>query len=78
ALSKALAPGLRVGYLLCPPGRALLSAEAVRTTAWMPSPLPLLLATRWLEDGTAEAILKAQLAELRARHAIVTTILAGH
>ncbi|MBY5455542.1 PLP-dependent aminotransferase family protein [Rhizobium leguminosarum] len=78
ALSKALAPGLRVGYLLCPPGRALLSAEAVRTTAWMPSPLPLLLATRWLEDGTAEAILKAQLAELRARYAIVTTILAGH
>lgn len=78
ALSKALAPGLRVGYLTCPPGRAILSAEAVRTTAWMPSPIPLLLATRWLEDGTAEAILKAQLAELRARHAIVATILAGH
>jgi DNA-binding transcriptional MocR family regulator len=78
SLSKALAPGLRVGYLLCPPGKALVMAEAVRTTAWMPAPLPLLVASRWLEDGTANAILKAQLAELRARHALATTILAGH
>lgn len=77
ALSKALAPGLRVGYLTCPPGRALVTAEAVRTTAWMPAPLPLLVASRWLEDGTANAILRAQLAELRARHRLVTTILTG-
>jgi DNA-binding transcriptional MocR family regulator len=77
ALSKALAPGLRVGYLLCPPGRALMAAEAVRTTAWMPAPLPLLVASRWLEDGTANAILKAQLTELKARHTLVTTILTG-
>ncbi|TCU29214.1 DNA-binding transcriptional MocR family regulator [Rhizobium azibense] len=78
ALSKALAPGLRVGYLTCPPGLAQVTAEAVRTTAWMPAPLPLLIASRWLEDGTAQAILRAQLSELRARHTLVTTILAGH
>ncbi|WP_307274937.1 aminotransferase-like domain-containing protein [Labrys wisconsinensis] len=77
SLSKALAPGLRVGYLTCPPGRALVTAEPVRTTAWMPAPLPLLVASRWMEDGTAVAILAAQLAELRARHALVVTILAG-
>ncbi len=77
ALSKALAPGLRVGYLLCPPGRALVLAEAVRTTAWMPAPLSMLVASRWLEDGTANAILKAQLAELMARHTLVTRILAS-
>jgi DNA-binding transcriptional MocR family regulator len=76
SLSKALAPGLRVGYLLCPPGRALVAAEAVRTTAWMPAPVPLLIASRWLEDGTATAILRAQLAELKARHALVSTLLA--
>jgi uncharacterized protein DUF3987 len=52
-LSKALAPGLRVGYLTCPSGRAHVAAEAVRTTAWMPAPLPLLVASVWLEDGTA-------------------------
>ncbi|MDQ6433920.1 PLP-dependent aminotransferase family protein [Mesorhizobium sp. LHD-90] len=77
ALSKAIAPGLRVGWLVAPPGKALMMAEAIRTTAWMPSPLPLLVASRWLEDGTAITILKAQLAELKARHALVATMLAG-
>jgi DNA-binding transcriptional MocR family regulator len=77
SLSKAIAPGLRVGYLLCPPGRATIAAEAVRTTAWMPAPLPLLVASRWMEDGTASEILAAQLAELAARHKLVSSILAG-
>lgn len=78
ALSKALAPGLRVGYLTCPPGLALVTAEAIRTTSWMPAPVPLLVATRWLEDGTAKSILKAQLAELRARNALAAALLTGH
>jgi len=76
SLSKAIAPGLRVGYLLCPPSRATVAAEAIRTTAWMPAPLPLLVASRWIEDGTAKQILDAQLAELAARHELVTSILA--
>ncbi|QHG74943.1 PLP-dependent aminotransferase family protein [Ensifer adhaerens] len=78
ALSKALAPGLRVGYLTCPPGLALVTAEAIRTTSWMPAPVPLLLATRWLEDGTAKALLKAQLTELRARNALTAALLSGY
>ncbi|MBP2234362.1 DNA-binding transcriptional MocR family regulator [Sinorhizobium kostiense] len=78
ALSKALAPGLRIGYLTCPPGLALVTAEAIRTTSWMPAPIPLLIATRWLEDGTAKAILKAQLTELRARNALAAALLSGH
>ncbi len=77
ALSKALAPGLRIGYLLCPNGRAVLAADAVRTTAWMSNPLSALVASRWLNDGTAQAILNAQLTELRARNLIATAILAG-
>lgn len=77
ALSKALAPGLRVGWLTCPAGKAMMMAEAIRTTAWMPSPLPVLIATRWIEDGTALSILGAQLAELGARHALVTAIMSN-
>ncbi|MEX3984685.1 PLP-dependent aminotransferase family protein [Paraburkholderia sp. EG287A] len=73
--SKVLAPGLRIGYLLTPPHGAPLAAEAVRTTAWMPAPLTTLITTRWIEDGTAQLILEAQRAELRARQELALEIL---
>ena len=76
-LSKALAPGLRIGWLTCPPGRAVIMGEAIRTTAWMPTPLSALIATRWIEDGTAASILKAQMAEVQARHSLITRALIG-
>ena len=73
--SKILAPGLRVGYLLTPPQGAALAAEAVRTTAWMPAPLSTLIATSWIEDGTAYTILDAQRAELQARQELARQLL---
>ncbi|MBB1629533.1 PLP-dependent aminotransferase family protein [Cupriavidus sp. UME77] len=73
--SKILAPGLRVGYVLTPPNGAALAAEAVRTTAWMPAPLSTLIATRWIEDGTAQAILDAQRAELAVRQQLARELL---
>jgi DNA-binding transcriptional MocR family regulator len=73
--SKVLAPGLRVGYLHTPPLGAALAAEAVRTTAWMPAPLSMLIATRWIEDGTAQTILDAQRTELQARQEIARELL---
>ncbi len=73
--SKVLAPGLRIGYLLTPPNGAALAAEAVRTTAWMPAPLSTLIATRWIEDGTAQAILDAQRAELAVRQQLAQELL---
>jgi DNA-binding transcriptional MocR family regulator len=75
ATSKILAPGLRLGYLLSPPELAALAAEAVRTTAWMPAPLSMLIATVWIEDGTARRIMDAQLAEIRARHDLARQLL---
>jgi DNA-binding transcriptional MocR family regulator len=77
SLSKALAPGLRVGFLLSPPGRATITAEAIRGTSWMPAPLSVLVATRWIEDGTARRILDAQVAELGARNRVTSEMLAG-
>ncbi|CAB4047611.1 aminotransferase-like domain-containing protein [Paraburkholderia phenoliruptrix] len=75
ATSKILAPGLRLGYLLSPAERSALAAEAVRTTAWMPAPMSMLIATMWIEDGTARRIMDAQLAEIRVRHDLARQIL---
>ncbi|SAK64185.1 GntR family transcriptional regulator [Caballeronia glebae] len=46
--------------------RATHRAEAVRTTSWMPAPLSMLIATVWIEDGTAQHIMNAQIADIRA------------
>jgi DNA-binding transcriptional MocR family regulator len=75
ATSKILAPGLRLGYLLSPQDNSALCAEAVRTTAWMPAPLSMLIAAVWMEDGTAQHIMNAQLAEIRARHDLARELL---
>jgi len=42
----------------------------------MASPLTAAIATRWIEDGTADAVLAAIRAETRARQAIAAEILA--
>ncbi|SAK65023.1 GntR family transcriptional regulator [Caballeronia catudaia] len=75
ATSKILAPGLRLGYLSSPQDTAALCAEAVRTTAWMPAPLSMLIAAVWMEDGTAQHIMNAQQAEIRARHDLARELL---
>ncbi|ASY59218.1 hypothetical protein [Sinorhizobium sp. CCBAU 05631] len=55
-----------------------MTAEAIRSASWMPAQVPLLVAIRFLEDGTANSILKAQLTELRACNALAAALLSGH
>ncbi len=75
-LAKSLAPALRIAYLATPDARtAARIMGGIRATATMASPLTAALATTWIEDGTAEAVLHAIRAETHARHAIATSIL---
>lgn len=67
-LSKTVAPGLRLGYLLLPPLLRARAREAEHHTTWYVSPLSMGLGTTWLEDGTAWRRLLAQRKELAARH----------
>ena len=67
-LSKTVAPGLRLGYLLLPPLLQARARDAEPHTTWQVSPLSMGLGTAWLEDGTAWRRLLAQRRELAARH----------
>jgi DNA-binding transcriptional MocR family regulator len=77
SVSKTLAPGLRVGYILAPPGQAARLAAGVRATTWGAAPLTAEVATSWIRDGTADALLAARRAEAAARQELAAQVLAG-
>ncbi|HYE50116.1 MAG TPA: PLP-dependent aminotransferase family protein [Azospirillaceae bacterium] len=67
-LSKCLFPGLRIAYVAAPDERAAARAQtALRATLQMAPPLSAAIATRWVRDGSAAAVLEAVRAEARAR-----------
>jgi len=75
-VSKSLAPGLRAGYLVTPPGEPLERVlRAVRALAYAPPAFGGLIATQWIEDGTADAIVAEVVAEMTARMALARQIL---
>ncbi len=75
SVSKSLAPGLRVGYLLAPPARGHALRSAVSLSSWMPPPLMAEIAGRWIEDGTAEALNGFQRQEAAARQALARALI---
>lgn len=77
-VSKSLAPGLRTGFLITPPGDALDRVlRAVRALNYAPPSFGGLIATQWIEDGTADAIVAEVVAEMTARLTMARTLLAG-
>jgi len=79
SLSKCIAPGLRVSLLLAPSrAQAAAAGNALRAAAQMPVSLMVALATRWLGDGSADAIVDAIRGEAAARQKLAARALAGH
>src|SRR5262249_58998167 len=79
SLSKCIAPGLRVSFLLTPdPDSAGLLAAALRASVQMPAFLMVALVTRWLKDGSADAIIGAIRDEAAARQKLAAEALARH
>lgn len=75
-LSKCLGAGLRVAYVVVPDARSGWNfASAVRAANVMVSPITATLSTRWIKDGTGDALLRAIRTESRERQALVASIL---
>ncbi len=77
-LSKCLTPGLRVAFVLIrDPHERERFLVALRSFALMAAPLTAALATQWILDGSADALLEGVRNEARLRHRMARDILAG-
>lgn len=77
SLSKIVCPGLRIGFIATPPGRARDLIPGLGATTWMVSSLSAEIAYGWIEDGTAEKLAQAQREELRKRQLLAAQSLVG-
>jgi len=75
-LCKWASFGLRVGFVAAPEGAVERIRSGVRSSMWMTAPLMVEVATRWIEDGSAEALARRKLDELEARYELVEEVFA--
>lgn len=77
-LSKCLTPGLRVAFVFIrDPHERERFLVALRSFALMAAPLTAALATQWILDGSAAALMEGVRKEARLRHWMARDILAG-
>ncbi|WP_315834126.1 PLP-dependent aminotransferase family protein [Bradyrhizobium prioriisuperbiae] len=75
-LAKCIGAGLRAAYVVVPDTRSAWPfASALRSATVMASPLTVALVTRWIEDGTADTLLRFIRAETAARQKLALEIL---
>lgn len=79
SLTKAVAGGLRIGYVLCPTAAdADRVAGGVRVTTWGAPPLMAQIASRWIRSRTAREILRANRSEAARRQTLATRFLSKY
>jgi DNA-binding transcriptional MocR family regulator len=75
-LAKCFGAGLRTAYVITPDAKSGWAfAAALRASSVMASPLTVALATRWIEDGTGDSILRFIREETMARQTLASAIL---
>jgi DNA-binding transcriptional MocR family regulator len=75
-ISKALAAGLRIAYVACPPKFYKRLLYNVAATTIMATPLSAEIAAMWIEDGTAEISIERRRKDASARYETARRILA--
>ncbi|PZG45520.1 GntR family transcriptional regulator [Spongiactinospora gelatinilytica] len=77
SLSKRVAPGLSVGFVMPPAALAGPVASALRSGGWAASPFALDAATRWMSEGVTARLEAAKRRDAAARQRIAAERLAG-
>ena len=74
--SKSMGPGLRIGFLVVPPGPSTSYIGALRATTWMAPPLLAEIVCRWIADGTAGRMADTRRAAAAERQMLARQMLA--
>ncbi|MGB5836578.1 MAG: PLP-dependent aminotransferase family protein [Albidovulum sp.] len=75
SLTKCLMPGLRVGYLVVPDSLSAAARNRHLVTNWMATSMMVEIASRWIEDGTAETLVNWQIKAAAHRNRIAADVL---
>ncbi|MDQ1037588.1 DNA-binding transcriptional MocR family regulator [Streptomyces sp. V3I8] len=76
-LSKRVAPGLTVGFLVVPGDRVEAVAGALRSGGWTAGRFALEAGTRWIRNGTVERLVGQKRADASRRQRVVAELLDG-
>lgn len=77
SMSKNLASGLRIGYIVTPLAHRPALIRSLRATSWGASTIASALTTRWLTDGTAARLETLRRDDARQRQSVARTELMG-
>ncbi|MEM5339589.1 PLP-dependent aminotransferase family protein [Paraburkholderia azotifigens] len=76
-LSKNVATGLRVGFVVAPPESMKAIEQSIRATTWNTPGVMTAIACAWLEDGTVKRLETEKRRDAKARQAMAAEVLAG-
>jgi DNA-binding transcriptional MocR family regulator len=76
-LSKSVATGLRVGFVVAPQAWVPKIERAIRATTWSTAGVTTAIACAWLEDGTVDRLEREKRRDAAMRQSVVDVALAG-